>query len=102
MSNSFLQSGKTIRMEVGVNFPYLFFQGIIEKVEEDIFIVKTDVEYMQKEPQIVKCTVINNSAGVCLFETIIKYVMDNKLSLITPNEGDMRVVQRRKYIREKK
>lgn len=100
MSNNFLQPGKTIKMEIHVIPSYLSFRGIIEKVEKGIFTVKINGEYAQKEPQAVRCIITNNSkTRACLFETTIKHVINDQITLVIPNEKDMRVVQRREYIR---
>lgn len=99
MFRSFLQSGNTIKIEVDTEPSYLYFRGKIKKVEKYI-IVKLDIEYIQKEPQSVNCTIIDeNSRRVCLFKTIIKKIVNNQLILIKPDEEDIEIVQRRQYIR---
>ncbi|MBU5675004.1 PilZ domain-containing protein [Alkaliphilus sp. MSJ-5] len=99
MLDNFIQVGKTIKMEIDL-IPVLSFKGIIEKLEKDTFIVKIHGQYAQKEPQIVKCTISNSTkTRVCIFETIIRNGNNNMLLLDTPNKENIKVTQRREYIR---
>lgn len=99
MSDNFIQVGKTIKMEIDL-IPVLSFKGTIEKLEKDTFIVKINGQYAQKEPQVVKCTISNSTkTRVCIFETIIRNGNNNMLFLDTPNKENIKVTQRREYIR---
>lgn len=100
MLGKFLQTGKIIRMEIGTTSPCFLLQGTIKKIEEELFIVGINIEYIQKGPQEVSCTLTNDTmTQVCRFKTVIKRVENNLLTLIAPEEKDMQIVQRREYIR---
>jgi len=100
MQNSFLQVGKSIKMEINIIPSGLSLRGTIENIEKDTFIVKINGQYIQKEPQIVKCTISNTTkTRICLFETIIKHGNNDKLILLNPNEEKIRIAQRRDHIR---
>lgn len=99
MPNNFIKVGKIIKMEIDT-VPAFSFRGIIEKVKEDILTVKIDGQYIQRESQIVKCTISNsNKTRVCLFETIIKYGNNDNVFLVSPNKDKIKIAQRREYIR---
>ncbi len=100
MLSRFLRIGKVIRLEIGITPPCFLLQGIIKKIEGNSFIVEINIRYIQKEPQEVNCTITNDTiTQICLFKTTIKHVENNLLTLIIPNEKDIQIVQRRRYIR---
>ena len=97
---NYLKIGKVIRIEIGITPPCFLLQGTIEKTEENSFIVKINIGYIQKEPQEANCTIINDTmTQVCQFKTTIKHAENNLLTLVVPDEKDMQIVQRRRYIR---
>lgn len=100
MWDKFFQIGQYIKIDINISPSYLYFKGIIESISDIEFIVKIDGQYIQKEPQTVKCTISNTSkTQVCIFETVIKSVENNKLILQTPGEKNVEIIQRRQYIR---
>lgn len=98
MFNSFFQEGRPIKMEVEVMPPYLSFGGIIGKVNEEFFIVEIEGQYVQNNSRKVKCKIPNESK-LCVFETIIQEAKGNKLLLLNPRPDEVKIVQRREYVR---
>lgn len=100
MANRFLEIGRPIKMEVDVIPTYVSLQGVIEELDKDVIVVKLDLEYLQKDPQKVRCTITDHARTlVCLFKTIIKETRGNRLVLVRPQDREVQITQRRKYLR---
>ena len=100
MLNSFLKVGRSIKIEISIIPSYLFFKGFIENIKNDIFSIKIDGTYAQKDPQIVKCTITDDAkTKVCIFETIVKHVDKDHLILAIPEKEKINILQRREFIR---
>lgn len=100
MLNTFFHIGKTIKIEANMIPSYLFFKGTIENIEDNTLKIKIDGYYAQKDPQLVKCTITDETKSkVCLFETVVSRALGGYLWLDMPKEENISIVQRREYIR---
>lgn len=96
--SKYLQRGNKIKMEVEVIPSYLVFEGIITAIKNGYIIVNISGEYIQKDEQRVRCGIVHEGK-VCTFSTNIKGFVSGKLVLEEPLPEDVKILQRRKFIR---
>ncbi len=98
MSIGYLEEGSPIKLEVDVIPPYLSFWGIIKSIDEECLTIEIEGEYAQKEKRQVRC-IIPKETKACIFETWIVKGDGSQLWLQKPNQEEIKVIQRRRYIR---